>query len=630
MVRVKDKQNAFLDDIVHSSMRAYLAGIGFNQLNKASDKHKGEAFLDFYVKDIAIPLHHLDADAAEEGLKCDGRDDMGMDFICKHDDVFHVVQSKYKRYGNVSEEDIARFFGIHETLTTGAYKTGTNDYVVDALREYKPSSPVKYWFVTTAKASDEARNSFDNKRNRASKKGEEHEWDLIDLPKLMEQHEEVSKGERPEEVVFDIPRIGELVLPGSGKFRPFIDLSETLGSDKYRTIVTAVKGTALKGIFQRHKSNLFHHNIRGFLGANRRINKKIKETLEKHPEYFYLYNNGISATCTGLEVKADKKGSMRLVCTKFQIINGAQTTTTVGKFRDDKKLADAWILLRITKAEDIGKQSKGLNRIAIMESNNSQTAIRFSDFRSNDPIQNFLAREFKQKTYKAETPYRPWHYMPKQGEKPKDDIALGLEQLAKCLYAYNSLYGYKDGNPAKLYSQSNFLYDTDERTGGVYWRLFGDEDGNELETYEAKRTQEIIAIASLWKYTASTLAKKRKELKSENKTDTLPYMAACLTWHHIWAFSFVLSELSESEQQHIHKKMVDGKAFEPKGFVDNVLTYITAIIQTVLQHATQHGEEKHGEKHSRTLNFKRWQRTEDNIEGLKGLLSIKAGDLPKI
>ena len=78
---------------------------------------------------------------------------------------------------------------------------------------------------------------------------------------------------------------------------------------------------------------LYEKNVRQFLGSRRKINKGIRDTLEKTPEKFGLYNNGIT-----LVVK-DYTGPTNdglIQMTDPYIVNGCQTTRTIWHVLDSK------------------------------------------------------------------------------------------------------------------------------------------------------------------------------------------------------------------------------------------------------------------------------------------------------
>ena len=79
---------------------------------------------------------------------------------------------------------------------------------------------------------------------------------------------------------------------------------------------------------------IYEKNVRKFLGKGTKINRRIAETLEKNPEMFGLYNNGITIVVSGYEKKpGDGTGySMN----DPYIVNGCQTTRTIWQVLDSK------------------------------------------------------------------------------------------------------------------------------------------------------------------------------------------------------------------------------------------------------------------------------------------------------
>ena len=105
---------------------------------------------------------------------------------------------------------------------------------------------------------------------------------------------------------------------------------------------------------------------------------------------FVFFNNGVSAVAT--DIQPDPESST-LRCRRFSIINGAQTVRSLSKAhgKPNNKLQDVRVLLRVmdfslTRDADFLSDATRYN--------NTQNAIKVSDFRSNDPVQKDLHRRF--------------------------------------------------------------------------------------------------------------------------------------------------------------------------------------------------------------------------------------------
>ena len=72
---------------------------------------------------------------------------------------------------------------------------------------------------------------------------------------------------------------------------------ETVG-ETWPAFATAVPAKWLYAVFQKHKTDLFSANLRGYLGSRRsdsNINHGIKKSVEDEPKDFWVYNNGLTA-----------------------------------------------------------------------------------------------------------------------------------------------------------------------------------------------------------------------------------------------------------------------------------------------------------------------------------------------
>lgn len=134
---------------------------------------------------------------------------------------------------------------------------------------------------------------------------------------------------------------------------------------------------------------LFGQNLREALGKSKTFDGMAK-TIREEPEKFWFYNNGITilAEDYDTESQGENQDKIEKVALKnFSIINGAQTTSALGRFlkearmdmkqEDIEKLRRVFVLVRILKVNDPEFRS----RIAIY--NNTQNPITTRDMASN-------------------------------------------------------------------------------------------------------------------------------------------------------------------------------------------------------------------------------------------------------
>ena len=393
------------------------------------------------------------------------------------------------------------------------------------------------------------------------------------------------------------------------KRNAYFDLSSVIDKEnKYKSILCTIKGTTLRALWQQHKSRLFNYNIRGFLGENA-INKKMKETLEKEPDKFYFYNNGISAICTDLIPELNGGGDISAFkCKNFSIINGAQTTTTIGRYKNEINLKDVRILLKITKAEDY-KKEKGLNK-KIITYNNSQTIIKASDFRSNDDIQIFLENKLSEYSFKGIIPYKKVRYLRKRikTEKRKEYLDISMESLARALYVF-------DNEPILIFKGTKYLFDIDSGNNGKYWYVFGDA-GEEVQMFNNKRLEKTIGVFFLWYKVETKIKDLSKALKAANN-ENIKYQALLAKWHILWAYGYILNSYHKDELDVIFKKIASGKIFDSPNeiFIDKWFVKIHNTVAKCIE-KNYNANKKKNDTDLQSFNFKNWLRNNSAFEEL--------------
>ena len=605
------KKNSGFQEVVEQKIDAYL-NERFGLARAKADKTRiGLAFSEFCVKEILAPFHEFsDDDQIESGLRCDGPRDLGIDFIYRNEDSYHILQVKYKgEAGNLSPDEVGHFLGIDGRIFSPALKEA-NDEVQDLLDEIKPTSSVEYSLVTNGRLSEPLLREFERRKRELSER-ETAEWRILDGEDLRKKF---TRSPSVDDAVPALVRIPVRALDGKfGRLPCCIDLSSSLTQDNglHETIVTVVTGSEIKALHEKEGNNLFHANIRGYLGGKNKVNEGLIKTLKHEPREFYLFNNGISALCDGMKIVQSPNGGGVVECTGFQIINGAQTAATIGKFRNPDDLDKVNVLLRVTRLGDAENEL----RQRIIQHNNSQNVVRHSDFRANDAIQRFLAQEFGKAVYKS-PPKCKVEYIPKRGmstpAKPAKSIT--METLAKALYAYS-----EEDKPSFLYSQSKFLFSVERNTEGKYWDLFGDGDGGEAEFWTAKYTRKVIAIAFLQIFLEKRLKEQRREFeRKEGGRDTVQYMSYCMRWHILWSFGTVIRLFHAGREDDIYKSIVDGDGLSDNGFVARWFGGIERIIQDILS----------DEQSETGLNFKLWLRSGKKVEKIKGRIESRKSEFP--
>ena len=199
-------------------------------------------------------------------------------------------------------------------------------------------------------------------------------------------------------------------------------------------------------------------NIRDYLGvrkSERNINFGIKKTAKERPEDFQIFNNGITAMVH--EFKVEGEGDTRkLVVTGLGIVNGGQTTGSIGTLADAdvEALSRARVQVRFVKSSDL----------EIMESvvryNNTQNKVETTDFRSKDAVQDRLRAEFEKV---PDAQYRGGRRGGVDDAIKRDRSVLPDSSVAQALAAFH-------GEPNLAYNELRQIWDND----ATYARFFNE------------------------------------------------------------------------------------------------------------------------------------------------------------
>ena len=150
--------------------------------------------------------------------------------------------------------------------------------------------------------------------------------------------------------------------------------------------MAAVPGGLIADLYERYGSRLLESNVRSYLSARGKVNKGIRTTVQGNPGMFLAYNNGITATATGVKTKGSAGGQCAIrIIRDLQIVNGGQTTASLFFVRREDKQADlgpvyVQMKLVVVDPELAVEMVPNISRYA-----NSQNRVSEVDFFSNSP-----------------------------------------------------------------------------------------------------------------------------------------------------------------------------------------------------------------------------------------------------
>lgn len=253
---------------------------------------------------------------------------------------------------------------------------------------------------------------------------------------------------------------GPIETPIKLKLRNFFEEQPADGGAP--TLVASIDGMQLAQIEQRYRFRIFQRNVRYQLPG--KINENIDRTLKDSEgrRNFWYYNNGISIVCD--DYTLDKRRAAVSI-KNLQIVNGCQTTTTLGANVANLEDPGPAVLVRIIASKD-----PDLQRYITLY-NNRQNAVKDRDLLSNDPTQESL-----QAAFDALDP--PWFYERKRGAW-KAEVApnaqarrrfgtrqISNEKAAQAAYAFHY-----DPGEARARKRSLFVTRRDD-PNGFYDLLF--------------------------------------------------------------------------------------------------------------------------------------------------------------
>jgi len=232
--------------------------------------------------------------------------------------------------------------------------------------------------------------------------------------------------------IWDATRLGRLIASGRGQEEIIIDVlgrghtvpcvASVPQAGGYGCIMAVVPGQLLAELYEEFHSRLLQRNVRAFLQVRGKINKAINETIRKEPGRFLAYNNGISATASGVEFAASGDGT-RIIgrLRDLQIVNGGQTTASLHyAAARGADLSDVHVPAKITVVvpERLDELVPSISRYA-----NSQNAVSLADFEGNSPFHvglEALSRNIWAPARPGETAQTRWYYERVRGQYEVD------------------------------------------------------------------------------------------------------------------------------------------------------------------------------------------------------------------
>jgi AIPR protein len=271
-------------------------------------------------------------------------------------------------------------------------------------------------------------------------------------------------------------------------------------SGRWKAFTTSVPATWLRKVWIDHDADLMSPNVRYYLGnvkSEQNINNGIKMTATRAPGEFWIYNNGITILVHSYAAKPDTDGKWKLTIEGLGIVNGAQTTGSLGTLdaAGAKSLEQASVLARFVTCDDPDVLAD------IVKYNNTQNKVEAADFRSKDPVQERLRAEF------ATVPDADYRGARRGGVKEAIERSRNLlpdSAVAQALAAFH-------GEPNLAYNETRRIWVDD----GTYARYFNDRT----------TARHVVLTFSLLRSVEAT-KKRLTDLPEEKRADSQKKQAA--------------------------------------------------------------------------------------------------------
>jgi hypothetical protein len=333
----------------------------------------------------AYSLHYLAQAEVETAAKAitDGFDDNGIDAIYydARERRLYLVQSKWMHSGTGEPEngDIKKFIGGIRDLVNLSFDRFNAK--INAQREmllkvlYDPSTRYQAVIVypSTNKLSEHSARDLEDLTSEMNDPSE-----MLTVTPLIQAdlYRSLTVGISGEPISLEIR------LTSWGRI-------ET----PHAAIYGQIDGKQISSWWELYRTRLFARNLRGVLGDTD-VNDEIRETIEKRPELFWYFNNGITVIAKNVKKAAAGGGDNAygvFQCEDVSVVNGAQTVGAIGKYSESGKdnhhkiSAHVRIISLRDSDADFGE--------GVTKTNNRQNRIENRDFVALDPEQGRIRTE---------------------------------------------------------------------------------------------------------------------------------------------------------------------------------------------------------------------------------------------
>lgn len=308
-------------------------------------------------------------------------------YLNEDEKEFHVVSLVYFKDVNVAPDSIAT---SASTAESGVHAFVRQAFLHPSERSISPTSQIEEHMNCLHDCANEGYNLFidfftnvilperysNSKYSCGKREFQVHYYDAEDVYEAIKGDDE-----------------NALRIDFKGKYKKPLKVVKIASTNDFDVFTGGIEGRLLADVYRDHKSSLMDGNVRAYLKRTQRVNHGISDTIKTDPSEFVAFNNGLSTVAEANDssiVPLDAAGCYQInSLSKFQIVNGGQTTVTIYMCANDPvDLEDVVVPIKITVLKR-GNNEAGLVA-SIAEFANTQTAIKKSDLASNKPFYKAL------------------------------------------------------------------------------------------------------------------------------------------------------------------------------------------------------------------------------------------------
>lgn len=376
----------------------------------------------------------------------DGSKDGGIDFIYSDGDVMYLIQGKSSQ--GLDKEDILNLFtkmsDAIRNFNEGEYSSYSEQMKTAYLNSYDGLSDeknIELVLFTNTKLTPFLQAEFE--KTKKDPKLSEYKLTLYDSEDIANQ----------EALLFDG---AGLIHQGEVKMFHNDDCNTNLLAYGDNGVIVNVYASSIKKLYEKYKTKgLFSFNLREHI-VQKDVDDAIELTINKDKDNFWFYNNGITIGC-----KSFRKDGWFIKLEDFSIINGAQTTTKIGKSIVINEDYDFPLVCKIVQS-DIADDESFISKIS--EASNSQKPIKARDLRANSLEQKRLQQGC------ASNGDHSLAVEIKRGVKPKNYKKVESWQKVSNEYVGQLIYACIFQRPGPARNAKNLLFSSNEKYNQVFRR----------------------------------------------------------------------------------------------------------------------------------------------------------------